>query len=113
MYNYVMLVGRIANDIEIKVFDDGKKVLSIVIAVNRPFKNSDGKYDVEYFRVSLWDQIASLTNEFCKKGALVGIKGHLSTSKETLSSGSIVNMIEIYGDKILFLSPKDSKELGI
>lgn len=107
MYNYVMLVGRIASSIDIKEYQEGKKYLSISLAVNKPFKNADGVYDTDFIRVSIWNQSAELTNEYCKTGMLIGVKGRLQTSKVTLQSGAIIDSIEVIGEKIMFLSPKD------
>ena len=45
MVTSVMLVGRLAQDIEIKKLDSGKEVSNVALAVNRSFKNPDGTYD--------------------------------------------------------------------
>lgn len=45
MLNNVVLVGRLTKDPEFIENDNGKKRAFIVLAVNRPFKNTEGKYD--------------------------------------------------------------------
>ena len=42
MLNHVILVGRLTNTPEVKVLDNGKKRSSVVLAVPRNYKNSNG-----------------------------------------------------------------------
>ncbi len=111
MYNYIMLIGRIANDIELKATETKKSVINLVLAVSRPFKNQEGLYETDFIRVTLWEQVAEITSEYCKKGSMVAVKGRVGTRKETLESGVIINVNEIIGDKIVFLNSKDSYNL--
>ena len=49
MVNTVMLVGRLAQDIEVKKLDSGREVTNVALAVNRSFKNPDGVYETDFF----------------------------------------------------------------
>lgn len=42
MLNQVVLVGRLAKEVELKELESGKKVANITLAIPRPFKNEDG-----------------------------------------------------------------------
>ena len=44
MLNQVVLVGRLTDDIEVATKENGKKVTSLILAVQRTFKNSEGIY---------------------------------------------------------------------
>ena len=46
--NQIVLVGRITKDPEINEAENGKKVTSITLAVQRPFKNIDGLYEADF-----------------------------------------------------------------
>ena len=103
--NSVMLVGRLAHDIEVKTLDDGKEVTRLALAVNRNFKNTEGIYEVDYFDCILWDGLAKNTSLFCKKGDTVGIRGRLQTSyyeKDEVKH----KVVEVIAEKITFLSSK-------
>lgn len=78
--NNVMLVGRLAQDIEIKKLDSGKEVTRISLAVNRNFKNPDGLYETDFIDCILWDGLAKNIGEYCKKGDTVGVRGRLQVS---------------------------------
>lgn len=80
MLNTVMLVGRLAQDVEVKKTETGKEVTRISLAVNRSFKNPDGIYEVDFIECVLWDGLAKNINEYCKKGDTVGIRGRLQVS---------------------------------
>lgn len=78
--NKVMLVGRIANDLELKELDKDTKVINFSLAVNRGFKNKDGEKEVDFINCSIWNKIAENMKEYTNKGDLVGVEGRLVTS---------------------------------
>ena len=53
MVNSVMLVGRLAQDVEVKKLDSGKEVTKVALAAPRSFKNPDGIYETDFFRLEL------------------------------------------------------------
>lgn len=77
MMNQLMLVGRIANDPELKTLESGKKVTNITLAVPRSFKNADGVYETDFINTTVWENIANSICDYCKKGDLVGMKKKL------------------------------------
>ena len=109
MHNMVYLIGRLTKDIEVE--DKGDKKLAIVsLAVTRTYKNEDNIYPVDYFDVVLWNGLATNTAEYCKKGDLVGIKGHAQSNSYETEDGIKYYGIDIIADKISFLSSKKSDE---
>ena len=105
MLNNVMLVGRLANDIEKKTLDNGKDVLKISLAVNRSYKNPDGIYETDFIDCILWDELANNLSEYCKKGDVIGIRGRLQVS--TYEKDDIKKkVVEVVAEKITFLSSK-------
>jgi single-strand DNA-binding protein len=48
MLNQVVLVGRLTEDPNINELENGKKVTTVNLAVQRSFKNSDGIYETDY-----------------------------------------------------------------
>lgn len=70
MINQVMLVGRIANDINEK--DD-----NITVAVTRSFKNENGEYVTDFIDVAIRGTIAKTTTEYWKKGDIIVVKGSI------------------------------------
>ena len=110
MYNYLMLVGTITKDIELKEVADGKKVTTLDLAVLREFKNQEGNYDTDFLKVTLWDFNAELAYETLKKGSRIGIKGRIYPHIEQLASGAYVSINELVGERIFFFDKAISSD---
>ncbi|MBR1416222.1 MAG: single-stranded DNA-binding protein [Bacilli bacterium] len=106
MLNQVVLVGRLTKDPELEIKDDGKKLSSVVVAVQRPFKNSEGMYETDFVRCSLWNAAAENTTEYCKTGDMIGIKGRIQTDKYEDSDGKLHYVTEVVAERITFISSK-------
>lgn len=108
MLNQIILVGRIAKDIETTKLENGltKSIVSLVIP--RSFKNSEGHYDNDFVNCVLLDNIAKNTCEYCKKGDIVGIKGRVQ-SRKIEEENETNYVMEIIAEKVTFLS-SNSKE---
>ena len=105
MMNQLLIVGRIANDPELKTLESGKQVANITLAVPRSFKNSDGIYETDFINCIVWNNIADNVKEYCNKGDIVGVKGRIQTKQEEDKT-----IIEIVAEKVTFLSSKKENE---
>ena len=103
MYNYFMLIGRLVKDPEKKEFKDGKKAVSVRLAVKRAFKNTSGTYDVDFFNVTFWEFLVDVITESLKKGQMVAVKGRIGTTTEELASGFPLAYPNLIGERIMFL----------
>ena len=106
MYNMVYLIGRLTNDPELNSLDNGKQVLTVTLAVQRGYKNSDGIYEADFIRCVLWDGVAERTSEYCKKGDLIAIRGQVRTSSYLDEKEEKKYITEILVEKISFLATK-------
>ena len=109
MLNQVVLVGRLTKDPEVVTTESGKKVSTITLAVQRTFKNSEGLYETDFIKCSLWKNIAENTANYCQKGDLVGIKGRVQTREIETENGKHSEM-ELVAEKVTFLSSSREKE---
>ncbi len=107
--NSVILVGRLTQNPEIQVVDDNKKVTTIILAVNRNFKNPDGIYETDFIRCILWNNVAATTTEYCRVGDVVGIKGRLQTSKYTDENDKVHYVTDVIAERVTFLSSNKKK----
>ena len=105
MLNQVVLVGRLTDNPEVTTRDKGKKVTTIILAVQRTYKNQDGIYEADFIRCILWDAIATNTCEYCHKGDIVGIKGHIQTSTYEVDGTRKYNT-DVIAEKVTFLQTK-------
>ena len=109
MVNSVMLVGRLAQDIEVKKLDSGREVTRVALAVPRSFKNTEGLYETDFFDCILWEGLAKNASEYCKKGDTVGVRGRLQT--DTWEKDNVKHKtVQIIVEKLTFLSSKKPEE---
>lgn len=113
MYNYLMLVGYISKDIELKETADGKTVAQIDMAIKRDFKNAEGTYDCDFVRVTLWGFAAQIAKQNFSVGNKVGIKGRVYPHTEQLASGAFVPINELVGERIIFFDKNNNAEAEI
>lgn len=106
MYNFTYLMGRLTTDPEILQTESGKKVCRITLAVQRTFKNSDGIYEADFVRCTMWDAIATRACEYCHKGDLIAIRGQLRTSTYSNDNDEKRYSTEVVVEKLVFLSTK-------
>lgn len=111
IYNYVMLIGRLTEDVNVSTTKTGKKVANITLAINRPFKNHQtDSYDTDFIDVSIWDELCDVASNYLKKGSLVAVKGRLTAAYDRLESGPYFNRIQVTGERVIFLSSIESKK---
>ena len=109
--NNVILVGRLTADPEIVEIEDNKKVTTVILAVNRNFKNTDGVYETDFIRCILWNSIASTTTEYCHVGDVIGIKGRLQTSKFEDENKKLHYIVDVVAERVTFLSTNRKHEI--
>ncbi len=109
MYNTVYLIGRLTKDPELITTETGKKVMSVNLAVQRSYKNSDGIYETDFIKCVLWEGIATRTAEFCKKGDLIAIRGQIRTSSYEDQNKELKYTTDIVVEKVSFLSTARSE----
>ena len=105
MLNQVVMVGRLTSDPEINEVENDRKVATIILAVQRSYKNAEGVYETDFIKCTLWNGIAENTAEYCKKGDVIGVKGRIQT---TNVDDKIV--MEVVAEKVTFLSSRKEED---
>ena len=108
--NQVVLVGRLCSDPEVVSTEQDKKKSTITLAVNRPFKNSDGIYETDFIRCVLWNNVALNTFSYCRTGDVVGIKGRLQTRSYEDDNKEKKYIMEVIAEKVTFLSSNKNEQ---
>lgn len=102
MLNQVILVGRMAKEVEVNETESGQKICTITLAVLRNYKNIDGIYEKDLIKCILWNGIADNVREYCKKEDLIGIKGRIENKNDEML---------IIAEKVTFLSSRSSENM--
>lgn len=111
MFNKVILVGRMANDAELKFTPSGVAVANFRVAVNRPFKNKEGKYEADFLDVCAYRQPAEFAANFLGRGRLVLVEGRIQVRSYDTQDGQRRKVWEIVADNLRGLDrPKEGSE---
>ena len=110
MYNKVIMMGRIANDLELKTTTSGASVLSFRIAVDRRYqvKGEDKKSD--FFNLVAWRNEAEFISRYFSKGRMILIEGELQTRSYTDKNGNTAYVTEIIVDRSTFTGEKSNNQ---
>ncbi len=116
--NQVMLIGRMAADVEFRQTKDGLSVATFPVATNRNVKADGEKKEIaDFHRVVAWGKLADICNEFLVKGMAVYISGKIVNRSFDDKEGNRHYRTEIVAEKLNILTWKKSKagkeELGI
>lgn len=110
--NTVTLVGRLTSDPEVIEKTEDLKVTTVVVAVNRNYKNLDGIYETDFIRCILWNAIAANTSQYCHSGDVIGIKGRLQSSTYDDENGKRHFITEVIAERVTFLSSRSKEEMA-
>ena len=77
--NFVVLIGRLTRDAELKLTANGKAVSKFTLAVNKKRKSGDAwKDDAGFFDIVLWGQLAESLQQYLVKGKQIAVTGELN-----------------------------------
>ena len=79
MLNHVELLGRLAQEPEIRYTQSGTAVASFDLAVQVPSKNKDAAPD--YIPIVCWRERAEFCGRYLSKGRQIVVEGRISTRK--------------------------------
>jgi len=67
--NKVILLGNLGSDPEVRALPSGVKVANINIATSEAYTGKDGQRveQTEWHRVELWDNLATIAEQYLKK----------------------------------------------
>lgn len=101
-------IGNLVRDPENRTTANGISVCSFTIAINRKFKDADGKQQADFISVVAWRQLADLCGRYIHKGSKVGVVGSLQSRSYEDKNGNKRTAYEVAASEIEFLTPKGS-----
>jgi single-strand DNA-binding protein len=110
MINNVVLVGRLANDPEMKYTTSGMAITSFRLAVDRGRKNEAGEDQTDFLNIVCFQKTAELVAQWLDKGSLVGIEGRIQSRTWEGQDGKRNYMVEIVANNVRFLESKAEAE---
>jgi single-strand DNA-binding protein len=92
--NVISIVGRLCEAPELKQSTSGKSVMSVTVAVDRPF----AKDVTDFIPIVVWNQTAEYLSKYAHKGSKVAITGKLTTRKWEDKNGNKRTAFEVLAD---------------
>lgn len=110
MMNVVVLVGRLANDPEMKYTPSGMPITNFRLAVDRGRKNDKGENETDWLNIVAFQKTAELVAQYCDKGSLVGIEGRIQSRSWEGQDGRKNYAVEIIANNVRFLESRAEAE---
>jgi len=85
-YNNVTLIGRAVKAPELKDCGKSSTRAGFVLAVDRPYKDSEGKRPTDFLHIVSWGKLAEICSEYIKKGSLVLVSGRIQARSYELNN---------------------------
>lgn len=110
MLNYVSLMGRLAQDPELRTTTTGKSVATFDLAVPAQSKDKDAPAD--FFTIVCWNAQADFVSRYLSKGRQVVIAGRLKTRRYTGKDGKNYKVVEVIATGVYFADSNRSTPGG-
>ena len=112
MLNKIFLQGRLVADPELRHTQQGTPVASFRLAVDRDYKNQNGKKDVDFINIVAWRGTAELVSRYFSKGRMAVVEGRLQMRNYTDKDGNKRIAAEVVANNIYFGDSKRDSEPG-
>jgi single-strand DNA-binding protein len=105
--NKAILIGRLTRDCEVRVNND-KTVARFSLAVDRRFKNNEGKTEADFINCVAFGKVAEFISNYFFKGMKIGVVGHIQTGSFTNNAGQKVYTTDVVVDEAEFVESKNN-----
>lgn len=95
--NNVMLVGRLAQDPEVRYTKNGKAVVTFTLAINRSFGQ---KEMTDFIPVVAWERLAETCGNNLTKGTMVFVQGRIQNRSYETADGQKRRVTEIIAEMV-------------
>ena len=107
MLNYIVIMGRMTKDPELRRTNSGTAVTSFTLAVDRDFKSQGGEKETDFIEVVAWKNTAEFVSKYFSKGRMAVVEGRLQIRDWTDNNGNKRRTAEVVAESVYF---GDSKQ---
>lgn len=107
--NKVILVGRLTKDVDVRTAANGNAVARFNVAVNRSYKNAEGRYDADFISCIAFRNQAEFIAKYFGKGSQIGIVGSIQTGSYE-KDGQRVYTTDVAVQEVEFVGSRQSND---
>lgn len=104
--NRIILLGRLTREPEVKVTSSDKTTTTFGLAVDRPFKNRDGKKEADFINIVAWNKTAEVAGNYLHKGEHCLVEGRLQIRSYEGKDGQKHYVTEVVADRLELIERK-------
>lgn len=112
MLNSVHLLGRLAQEPEIRYTTGGTAVASFDLAVQVPSRGKNNPNPPEYIPIVCWADQAEFVGRYLTKGRQIVVDGRLTTRKWEDKNGAKRKDVEVTAGRIYFADSSHNENGG-
>lgn len=105
--NKIILVGHVGRDPDVQVTAAGTKVAHVSLATSRRI-NGAGEERAEWHRLTMWDRLAALAEDYVRKGDRVYVEGRMEYSSFE-RNGVTIPTAEVHVRELVMLGPGNGR----
>lgn len=102
-------LGRLTKNPELRSTKSGLKVASFTLAINRNFKNKEGKYDADFLNCQAFKNTAEFIEKYFKKGSMMAITARAQTRNYDDNDGKKRFVTEFIVEEVYFAGSNEKK----
>ena len=108
--NFVVLLGRLTADPELRRTPSGVSVTTFTVAVNRSYVKQGGERQTDFIDVVAWRSTAEFVSKYFRKGQMIAVQGSIQTRTYEDKQGNKRKAVEVQADKVFFADSKGSSQ---
>lgn len=108
MANFVILMGRLCKDPEVRYGNDNKAIARFSLAVDRRYKDSNGNYPTDFFNLVSFGKTAEFVEKYLHKGVKILVEGEIRNNNYQ-KDGKTVYSDQLIADRVEFCESKGAQ----
>lgn len=110
--NKIILVGNVGRDPDVQTTGSGTRVAHLSLATSRRIPREGGYEDrTEWHRLTLWDGLAQLAEEYVRKGDRLYVEGRMEYDSYE-KNGVTIPTAEVHVRELVMLGSSSSRSNG-
>lgn len=103
--NRVAIAGRLTHEPQLNYTQKGTAVLRMRVALNRPYKDSQGEWqqEVSFLNVVAWDKLAEVCAEHLSRASAIYAEGRLKSQEWEDQEGKTRVSLDVHASSVQFL----------